>query len=296
MYDKTTKSFKGLTKQQKARKSLIYYLIAVFALSTPLYLLIFLTGRSVYENQILIILLMWTPAAASLVIRLIRKEGFRGIGFTLRGRSIWKSIGIALLFPLIVGFLSYGGAWLTGLAEFRPLTTGQNPVIGLLTGVAKAVTVATLFGIVIVTGEEIGWRGYMTGKLMESGWNAPNLIGGLIWSLWHTPLILSGQYTSGPYPIVSALTFAVLAVALHSLWSRWRILTGSLWPAIIAHSAWNSVIQNPFDGHTGGEGAFLWLGDSGLLVVSAAAILITVFTHAKEKRSQTSFERLAAQS
>lgn len=47
-------------------------------------------------------------------------------------------------------------------------------------------------------GEEIGWRGYMLTRLVDSGIKAPILISGLIWGLWHAPLILSGQYASGP--------------------------------------------------------------------------------------------------
>jgi hypothetical protein len=43
--------------------------------------------------------------------------------------------------------------------------------------------------------------------------------------------------------------------------------TGSIWPAIVLHAAWNSVIQGPFDGATAGAGRLLWTGESGILVV-----------------------------
>jgi hypothetical protein len=281
--------------QKEARKSLVIFVATVFLLSLPLYILMYASNQPVQEQQVLIFLLMWTPAIASLLVRLIRREGFRGIGFRVRSRGMLALIGLAIAFPIIVGFISYGGAWLSGLAEFRSLVpggaaaadtgtaAGMNPATGLLLSIGKAATIVTLFGTVMVAGEEIGWRGYMTGVLMKSGLRAPYVVGGLIWATWHTPLILSGQYTSGPYPVISALTFAVLAVALHSLYSHWWARSGSLLPAIVAHSAWNSVIQHPFDGHTAGEGAWLWLGDSGILVVAVAAVLIALYIRFSSK-------------
>ena len=41
-------------------------------------------------------------------------------------------------------------------------------------------------------GEEIGWHGYMLTRLVDAGMAKPILTSGLIWGLWHVPLILGG--------------------------------------------------------------------------------------------------------
>jgi membrane protease YdiL (CAAX protease family) len=136
--------------------------------------------------------------------------------------------------------------------------------------IGRALLIGTPIGIITVAGEEIGWRGYVSGRLHQAGLPAPDTIGGLIWAAWHTPLIVTGQYAAGPHALLAVLGFAMLAVGLHTLWSAWLTRTGSLWPAIVGHSAWNVVIQHPFDGHTAGASASLWLGDSGLLTAGLA--------------------------
>ena len=66
---------------------------------------------------------------------------------------------------------------------------------------------AQTIAAISATGEEIGWRGYMLTRLVDAKIPRPILVSGLIWWGWHAPLILSGQYASGPYPALSALLF-----------------------------------------------------------------------------------------
>ena len=61
-------------------------------------------------------------------------------------------------------------------------------------------TVNGLFGF----GEEFGWRGYLLPKLMPLGkWKAYTLVG-IIWGLWHAPLILAGFNYPG-FPVLGVL-------------------------------------------------------------------------------------------
>ena len=63
---------------------------------------------------------MFAPAAASVVARLVLREGFADVSFRFGGRRTWKMILLALAFPIIVGLVAYGVAWATGLARFDP--------------------------------------------------------------------------------------------------------------------------------------------------------------------------------
>lgn len=281
-----------------------YFIVAVFALSLPIYIVFLASGRPVQESGGLIFLLMWTPAAAAAALRIaggnlfrrrssdsvpMRRRGVNSLklGFPRGHRgAIAAACGLAILFPIAAGMISYGAAWKIGMAEF----TGEGGLQFLLS-ILRAAVLGSLFSIPQVLGEEIGWRGCMSEKLEEAGIRAPFVLGGLMWALWHTPLILSGQYASGPYPVVSVLSFAVLMIALHSIWSLWTLRTGSLWPAVIGHGAWNTLIQFTFDGHTSGTGAALWVGDSGIITVCAAAAL-SLLIFSKKERSNRLLDRI----
>jgi membrane protease YdiL (CAAX protease family) len=148
----------------------------------------------------------------------------------------------------------------------------------------EAATVVTIFSVRTAAGEEIGWRGYMLTRLIDAGLPQPVLLSGVIWGFWHVPLILGGVYLAGPPPILSALLWMVTATAFSFVFARLRLATGSVWPAIMLHAAWNSVIQVAFDPASTGAGASLWIGESGILVALTMIFAAVIFSCGDWKR------------
>jgi len=101
-------------------------------------------------------------------------------------------------------------------------------------------------------GEEIGWRGYMLTRLIDADVPAPILVSGIVWAAWHMPLILTGQYASGPHPTLSAIFFTIDTTAWAVVIAWLRLSSGSIWPCIWAHCVWNEVIEGAFDLSTEG--------------------------------------------
>jgi len=60
------------------------------------------------------------------------------------------------------------------------------------------------------------------------------------------------------------------------------LASGSVWPAVLLHSAWNAVIQGTFDSFTkGGDASHngnIWTGESGVLVVAAEVLVAGALT------------------
>jgi uncharacterized protein len=266
-----------------ARRGLALYLGLVTLGTLVLQWAILSRGASTAEQGGLVALLMWLPALASFVARLVLREGRGDICLRLGGRRGLKPAMVGWLFPLAVGLLAYGLAWLSGLV---PLTlpqqgyfqTADSPVVRLALNVVLGLSVLTLAGTLTAAGEEIGWRGYMLTRLIDSGAPRPVLLSGLIWSAWHLPLVVSGLYTAGTDPLLSACFFTVSVTAFSYLLAALRLRSGSVWPAIVAHGAWNALIRATFDPFAATPGSGLWIGETGILVALATVVLAALLT------------------
>ena len=90
---------------------------------------------------------------------------------------------------------AYGGQWTPEAlkTELGVTTTSYLIQNGLL-----AVTLAPLANMIPAVGEEAGWRGYMMPRLKERlGLLNGRLLGGVIWGVWHWPLMLLVGYEYG---------------------------------------------------------------------------------------------------
>src|SRR5262249_29797478 len=138
---------------------------------------------------------------------------------------------------------------------------------------AFAMTLGVVLSMITAFGEEVGWRGYMLTRLVDAGVPHPVLVSGVIWFLYHVPLILTGLYAAGPSPALSAALFGVTVTGGAYLTARLRLQSGSVWPPAVFHATWNVVVQGVFDAFTAGGGAShtdnIWIGESGILVCIA---------------------------
>jgi membrane protease YdiL (CAAX protease family) len=119
----------------------------------------------------------------------------------------------------------------------------------------------------------------MLTRLIDAGVPKPILASGIIWGAWHTPLILSGQYASGSHPYVSAALFMVNIAAFAYLAAYARLSSGSVWPAVLLHAAWNAIIQGPFDRNT--VDTPMSVGESGYLTTVVTIAVVVWMTRGK---------------
>ena len=104
---------------------------------------------------------------------------------------------------------------------------------------------APLLNLIPCFGEEWGWRGYLLPKIARRmGFLPAVLLTGLIWGLWHAPIIVAGhnygmQYPGYPWAGIAAMcAFCIVASALLSYIT---LKARSCWPAVLAHGAVNGT-------------------------------------------------------
>jgi CAAX protease family protein len=271
-----------LSEAQKARRGLAIYFTVLILGSGLLEWKILQRGESIDKLPLLILALMYVPAAASIVARLGLREGISDVSFGFGARDGLRALLLAWIYPIVVGTLAYGAAWITGLAKFQPPLPpashlySSSPGINLVTSLVLSATLGTLVNCLSAFGEELGWRGYMLTRLITGGVPRPVLASGVIWAFWHVPFILSGQYTAGEHPALSAIVFVIGVTGSAYLISFLRLKSGSIWPAVMLHGADNAIIQGTFDRATAAPS--LAVGESGLLTMGVTLAVVFLIT------------------
>ncbi|MBL7497811.1 hemerythrin domain-containing protein [Frankia sp. CNm7] len=213
-----------------------------------------------------------------------RPGGSSAVGWGWRRPSA-RVLGLAwaygVAYPLLAGIL----LWATGLGGFdgAKLASGFGldglpTPLGAALAILLGLTVGCLPYLALAIGEEVGWRGVLVPHLAAS--NSPArvvLLGGLIWSAFHLPIIiaLGGTPDGVPAPVAAAL-FAVALTALGSTLA-WQRLRYGLWPVVVTHAAVNATLYVVVAPATVERSATGWFGtETGLLlaVTSVAAAML----------------------
>jgi membrane protease YdiL (CAAX protease family) len=119
-----------------------------------------------------------------------------------------------------------------------------TPEILILLQVIQALLLAPLINALPTLGEEFGWRAYLQPKLMLLGWRRAMLWMGLIWGLWHWPILALGYNYGWDYagaPWLGMLLFIWFTTIFGIILGWLTIRGGSVWPAVIGHGALNGI-------------------------------------------------------
>ena len=125
--------------------------------------------------------------------------------------------------------------------------------LGLAVAFGLSVTGLPLSGLAVTFGEEYGWRGFLQDELSGLGKARGALLVGLVWGVWHVPVILSGVHTYPP--TVLGVGLGLVFFVLWGLVQSYAVVkTRSIWVAAFLHGLVNSLyafilvyIVRPYD-------------------------------------------------
>lgn len=206
---------------------------------------------------------MFGPAAAAVVTRGLLREGYGDLGFRFRspgGRgSVYlyafvmppMVLAAGILLALIVGE-QHWALW-QNIAVLRTHTpsggTGRalpSPMAFIGIELLIALTIAPLINVILgALGEELGWRGHLLTRLLPLGEMKAAIVVGIVWGLWHAPVIVFDGYNYPGHPWIGPFFFCLFTVPLSVILSWLRLRSGSVFPPSIAHGAINA--QAGFD-------------------------------------------------
>jgi membrane protease YdiL (CAAX protease family) len=244
--------------------SIALYIFFAFAISWALWLGL---GAFGVPFTIRVAIGMFGPALAAVLVRLIRHEGFADAGLRLvaRGQPAgWRMYLAAYSVPPILLALGIGFVMLVGLQHWalpqnmqalahtigktlprtgqshNGISAQQLAPLNIVEGVVLAFTLAIPFNMIFAFGEEFGWRSYLLLRLAPLGGVPAAIITGIVWGLWHAPLIILNGYNYPGHPMLGVIVMVVFTVALSMIFTWLRFRSGSVWPSTLAHGAINA--------------------------------------------------------
>ncbi|WP_299244553.1 CPBP family intramembrane glutamic endopeptidase [uncultured Aquimarina sp.] len=262
----------------KLEKNVWYYIGLVFLFTYTIQIIaISITDENSFIPQILVALTMFIPGIAAIIYLIKTKQGLKYIDWHM-GKI--KYLLLSLILPILITLIGILVFEHTGLASNNVflINNGQvhsieTPLIfgsdqqGILFFILNFFVTGILFSLptsFLAIGEEIGWRGFLQKKLLEKNNLFKSLTFlGVLWGFWHFPLIING-FNYPEYPMLGAFLFFPLSVIFVSYFIGWLTINSkSVWPAVFAHGAMNSVMVFMFEmdfGKNKLEGNFSILG------------------------------------
>lgn len=236
----------------------------------PSYLLGFLYFYKVQENSdfaystyalAILVVYMWIPASVVLLLnRTHLKKALAQYGLRFKPNRHWLGawfypLAITLLTVMICLLFGWGRLDLDFSTYLQSLASQLTPeqLIQLKQQLGQHETGRLLFLIIIqeviagttinalaAFGEELGWRGLLYHQLRGMGFWRTNLLIGLIWGLWHAPIIAAG-YNFPQHPYSGILLMTLATIVLSPLIGYVRERSGSVIAAAIFHGVFNAV-------------------------------------------------------
>lgn len=215
------------------------------------------------QNPVRAFALMWTPGLVGILCSMIFDKNIKAIAFTFPSL---KSLAIAYFVPAVTAVFIVGLLILSQQAEFQisPKLIEKKGSIGsaLFAALVVAPTVGMIVSVISGLGEEVGWRGFLHSKLTGLKPSFRYSLTGIIWSVWHWPLIIFGDYATSDKPWLNVFFFSVALTSLSFLMGWLRDNSNSSIPAALMHGSHNMwilgispafILAGPLAPYFGGE-------------------------------------------
>jgi membrane protease YdiL (CAAX protease family) len=208
-----------------------------------------------------LVVYMFIPMTMAIIVqKVIYKEPIRGplgisfklnrwflVAWLLPPLIAFATIGASLLFPGIKYSPEMAGFYEIFESAFTPEQIEQMksqaatfPIhpfwLTLLQGLIGGITINAVASF----GEELGWRGLLQREFGHMGfWKSSALIG-LIWGVWHAPIILQG-HNYPQHPLAGVFMMTVWTLLLSPIFSYVRLKGKSVIAAAIIHGSLNGT-------------------------------------------------------
>lgn len=278
-----------------SRRQVVAYLLFVLLFSSVFYFLVIQAKHLAAGAGFYVFGVMWCPALAAFVTLKLNRRSLADLGWN------WPVAKYALMswyVPLAYAAIAYAIVWLSGFGGFpnhdfmASITTrmgvSSSPVFSTILYVLLAGSFGMVRSLSSALGEEIGWRGFLVPELSKTfSFTGTALISGVVWSLWHYPVLIFADYNAGTTTWYALACFTVMVVATSFVFAWLRLKSGSLWTGALLHASHNLYVQVIFTPLTRNTGKTAWFIDEFGAVLPLVAVAFGFYFWTRRKELET---------
>jgi membrane protease YdiL (CAAX protease family) len=280
-----------MAQPARSRVQVLTYIGFVLLFSSFFYFLILHSGSLGYGRGMYTFGLMWCPALAGMATLRLNGRSISELGWKW-GETKYQVRSWYI--PLLYSFIAYAIVWLFHFGAFgnpvyfdsltKSMHLGGSPWISIVLGIVLTGTYGLIRSVSSALGEEIGWRGFLVPELSKTtSFTATSLLSGIIWSVWHYPVLIFSDYNAGTPTWYGLTCFTVMVVSISFVFAWMRIKSGSLWTAAILHGSHNLYVQAIFTPLTRDTGKTKWFIDEFGCVLPLVAVAFAIYFWTKRR-------------
>lgn len=280
----------------------IIFIILTYIISGIYSLLYFIFPYNMSSNKTISFLItsfyMFIPLLSTFILQqFIYRESFKNIGFNFKW-TWWYLFSIFI--PIILNFFAFFIAILLPDVTFSPDMSGmieryqklftEEQLNLMKEQIAKVPGIVFFIGMILQTiffgitintvfafGEEAGWRGFLLYNLKEKGFYFTSLITGLIWGLWHLPVVIQG-HNYPEHKIAGVFMMILWTILLSPFFTFIVYKTGTVISAAIMHGVLNASYGLSIVYLKGGNDLTVGLtGLSGMIALLISNVLLFIY-------------------
>jgi uncharacterized protein len=175
------------------------------------------------------------------------KEAFASIGLAGGNWRVWLFYGLGLVafygLQTLLNYIFKLGQVVDLKAAFPQMAAANLPTSALMPIMAlNTVIIGPFLGLIIAFGEEYGWRGYLQSELTHLGRIRGVFLLGVIWGMWHWPVIWMGYNYPGQ-PILGSIAMVFVCVILAYFFAYAVFKSNGIWTAAYLHALNNQAFS-----------------------------------------------------
>jgi uncharacterized protein len=228
------------------------WFVYFFLLLTVLYLVGSIAGLLRPAQAAVISALLLVPNLIGLLLLVVLRwkggrEAFASAGMAGGKWQVWLLYGAGLVaFYGLQAYLNYVfklGTVVDLNAAFPQMAAANMPApVLLLTMAINTVIVGPFLGLIITFGEEYGWRGYLQTELTRLGRIRGVFLLGVIWGIWHWPVIWMGYNYPGQ-PLLGSIAMVAMCILLSFFLAYAVFKSNGVWTAAYLHALSNQALS-----------------------------------------------------
>lgn len=235
------------TNRRTSRWFVYYYFLLTFLYLLGSIVVLIQPDRAAVLSSLLLI-----PSALGLLLLVVLrlaggKDSFAGAGLAGGKARNWLIFGLGLVafygLQTLLNYIFKLGQVVDLQTAFPQMADASLPAAALMPVMAlNTVVIGPFLGLIIAFGEEYGWRGYLQSELTRLGRVRGVFLLGVIWGIWHWPVIWMGYNYPGQ-PVLGSLAMVFYCIILAYFLAYSVFKSQGIWIAAYLHALNNQTLS-----------------------------------------------------